>query len=295
MMRTDLVGGADVLAKVEALQQAWEDARRDLDAAITAVRDAKVADVAAGAAALRAGEKQPTPKEPKAQKSVQDAERHLEIVTLALKAEREAFAAEIASRRDEIMAVLAAAEDEADATILKLADELDDLLHERAEVKAHVIWLEDPSPQVGSFRVAGIEAVAALRSQLGNEPGTASDRQQEKIDRERRVDEWNALVRRATRTHKFVADWPEYRALEVEQAIEAEVERMQAAGETVPVPTNIKWKQKLGMTEHKPKGQGTGWASLPRVEVTPPYSDRDSGEARGLIREQLRAAERVRA
>jgi hypothetical protein len=278
-MRTDLVGGADFLAKVQALQAQHEDARTAREGAAGALKAAKVADVAAGAEALRKGSKAPTLTEPEAQKAYDDAARTFEVVTLALRKEREALVEDIASRSDEIRATLAKAEDEADEAILTLAGEIEELLRERAEVKAHVIWLEDPARQIGNAPVVGLEALTALRTQLGKEPGTASSRQQEKADHDRRTDEWNALVQRAVRGHSFEANSQEYRELETEGAIEAEIERMQEAGEDVPRPTNRKWLQKLGLTA-KPKGQGTGWARLPKVVPTTLTPDTDSAEAR---------------
>jgi hypothetical protein len=286
-MRTDLVGGEAILAKVESLREQQEDARRARDAATAELRDAKAADLAAGAEALRAGTEPPHPTEPEAQRALADAERHLEIVTLALTKEREALAADLASRSDEIRASLAKTEDGVDEAVLSILVQLEDLLHERAEIKAHVHWLDDTSRPVGRYNVSGLNALAGLRAQLGHEPGRASSRYQAQLDHEARVDAWNALVRRAKATvpaselvpviDPYDASGKSYPALDA--AIEREYERMIEAGETPPAPVVKKWMQKLG-TGAKPKGKGTGWASDPRPVLTDMPPDTEWSEAR---------------
>lgn len=280
-MRTDLVGGEDILAKVEALREQHEDARRAREAAIAELRDAKAADVAAGAEALRAGTEPPSPAEPEAREALQDVERHLEIVTLALAKEREALATDLASRSDEIRAALAKAEDGVDEAVLSILVQLEDLLHERAEIKAHVHWLDDTSRPVGRYNVSGIDALAGLRTQLGDEPGKASSKYQERLDHERRVEEWNTLVTRAARTldRSRMSSDVQVRRIELDGAIEAEIDRMTEAGEEVPRPTNWKWLQRLGLAA-KPKGKGTGWARLPKEVPTVMPPDTESAEAR---------------
>jgi hypothetical protein len=185
-MRTDLVGGDDILAKVEALAEQQEDARRARADAAEALKAAKQADVAAGAEALRAGSKPPDATEPDAQRALDDAERHFEVVTLALTREREALHADIAQRDGEIRASLAKAQDEADEAILSALTQVEDLLHERAEVKAHVIWLDDTTRPVGRYSVPGLDALAGLRAQLGDKPGSATSARQAKLDHEAR-------------------------------------------------------------------------------------------------------------
>jgi hypothetical protein len=287
MMRTDLVGGEDILAKVESLREQHDDARRAREDATQALKAARAADIAAGAESLRAGSKTPAPTEPDAQKALTDAERHLEVVALALAKEREALAADLASRGDEIRATLAKAEDEADEAILSALTQIEDLLHERAAIRAHVHWLDDTSRTVGRYNVAGVDALAGLRAQLGDEPGNATSRRQAQLDHEARVEAWNALVQRARATVPVsqivpVSDWEAesgkvYPALNA--AIEREYDRMIEAGETPPAPVTTKWIKKLG-TGAKPKGQGTGFAKEPRPELTPMPPDTDSAEAR---------------
>ena len=286
-MRTDLVGGEDILAKVESLREQHEDARTARGAAQAALRDAKAADVAAGAEALRSGSTPPDPTEPQAQKALQDAERHLEVVSLALTREREALNADIAQRSNEIRASLAKAEDGVDEAVLSILVQLEDLLHERAEIKAHVQWLDDTSRPVGRYNVQGLNALEGLRTQLGDEPGRASSRYQAQLDHEARVDAWNALVQRAKATvpsselvpviDPYDASGKSYPALDA--AIEREYGRMIEAGETPPAPVVKKWMQKLG-TGAKLKGKGTGWASDPRPELTAMPPDEDSVTAR---------------
>lgn len=287
MMRTDLVGGEDILAKVESLREQHDDARQAREDAAQALRAARAADIAAGAESLRTGAKTPAPTEPDAQRALTDAERHLEVVALALTKEREALNADLAQRSDEIRANLASAEDDADEAILSALTQVEDLLHERADVRAHVIWLDDTSRQVGRYNVPGLDALAGLRAQLGDEPGNATSRRQEKLDHEARVDAWNALVQRARATVPSSQMLPvrddysdagkTYPALD--EAIEREYDRMIEAGETPPAPVAAKWVKKLG-TAAKPKGQGTGWAKEPRAELTPMPPDTDSADAR---------------
>jgi hypothetical protein len=279
MMRTDLVGGADILAKVTSLQEQQEGARAAREDAAQALRAARAADIAAGAESLRTGAKAPTLTEPDAQKALTDAERHLEIVALALAKEREALNADLAQRSDEIRASLATAEDEADEAILSALTQVEDLLHERAEVRAHVNWLDDTSRQVGRYNVAGLDALAGLRAQLGDEPGSATSKRQEKLDHDARVDAWNALTQRARATVPASQLVPvedvsnpsgkTYPALDA--AIEREYQRMIDAGETPPKPVVAKWIKKFG----------TGaWAKDPTPELTPMPPDTDSAEAR---------------
>jgi hypothetical protein len=287
MMRTDLVGGEDILAKVESLREQHDDARRAREDAAEALKAARAADIAAGAESMRTGAKTPAPIEPEAQKALHDAERHLEIVTLALAKEREALNVDLAQRGDEIRANLARADDDADEAILSALTRVEDLLHERAEIRAHVHWLDDTSRQVGRYNVAGLDALAGLRAQLGDEPGSATSRRQAKLDHEARVDAWNALVQRARATVPTSQIVPvvdlnslsgkTYPALD--EAIEREYQRMIEAGETPPPPVTAKWVKKLG-TGAKPKGEGTGWAKDPSPELTPMPPDTNSAEAR---------------
>ncbi len=286
-MRTDLVGGEDILAKVESLQEQWEGARAAREDAAQALKAARAADLAAGAEALRAGSKTPAPTEPDAQKALTDAERHFEVVALALTGEREALNADLASRSDKIRASLAKAEDDADEAILSALTQVEDLLHERAEIKAHVHWLDDTSRQVGRYNVQGLDALAGLRAQLGDEPGNATSRRQAQLDHEARIEAWNALTQRARATvpsSQLVpvedVDNPSgksYPALDA--AIEREYERMIEAGETPPAPVVVRWIKKLG-TGAKPKGKGTGWAKDPSPELTHMPPDEDSAESR---------------
>lgn len=288
-MRSDLVGGEDILAKVESLREQHDEARRAREAAVTGVRDARAADVAAGAEALRSGSNPPEPTEPDAQEALDDAERHLEVVALALRTEREALQADIAQRSDEIRASLAKAEDDADEAILTLLTQVEDLLHERATIKAHVAWLDDTSRSVGRYNVPGLNAVAGVREQLGDKPGNATSERQAKLDHEARVEAWNALVARAratVRTSELIpvidpydASGKSYPALDA--AIEREYERMVEAGETPPVPVVQKWMQKLGIGA-KPRGQGTGWSSLRAGGATEMPPDTKSAEARRM-------------
>jgi hypothetical protein len=287
MMRTDLVGGEDILAKVQSLQEQHEDARTAREDAAEMLKAARAADIAAGAECLRTGAKTPAPTEPDAQKVLADAERHFEVVSLALTKEREALAADLASRSDEIRASLATAEDDADEAILAALAQVEDLLHERAEIKAHVHWLDDTSRAVGRHNVQGLDALAGLRAQLGDEPGSATSRRQEKLDHEARTEAWNALVQRARATVPTSQLVPvedidnpsgkSYPALDA--AIEREYERMIEAGETPPAPVVVRWVKRLG-TAVKPKGKGTGWARDPRPELTPMPPDTNSAEAR---------------
>jgi len=286
-MRTDLVGGEDILAKVESLREQQEAAEYDRKTLTDAVTEARAADIAAGAEALREGREPPEPKVSEAEKALADAERHMNIVTLALNSEREALNADLARRSDEIRANLARAEDDADEAILFALAQVEDLLHERAEIKAHVHWLDNTSRQVGRYNVQGLDALAGLRAQLGDEPGNATSRRQEKLDHEARVEAWNALTQRARATvpsSQLVpvedVDNPSgksYPALDA--AIEREYERMIEAGETPPAPVVVRWIKKLG-TGAKPKGKGTGWAKDPSPELTHMRPDEDSAEAR---------------
>jgi hypothetical protein len=286
-MRTDLIGGEDILAKVESLREQDAAAREAREAAAEQLRLTKAADVNDAAEALRAGATAPKPKEPAAQKKLDDAERHVAVVSQALRAEREALSADIAQRSDEIRASLAKAEDDADEAILTLAGEIEDLLHERAEVKAHVLWLDDTSRPVGRYSVQGLDALAGLRAQLGDEAGSATSRHQAKLDHEARVDAWNALVQRAKATvpasqilpveDRYSDTGRSYPALDA--AIEREYERMIEAGETPPSPVTVKWVKKLG-TGAKPKGKGTGWTKDPRPEPSEMPPDTQSAAAR---------------
>jgi hypothetical protein len=286
-MRTDLVGGEDILAKVESLLEQEQDARRAREDAQQALTSAKQADLAAGAEALRTGSKTPASTEPEAQRVLTDAERHLAIVSLALTREREALHADIAQRSGEIRASLARAQDDADEAILSGLAQIEDLLHERAAITAHVHWLDDTSRPVGRYSVPGLNALAGLRAQLGDAPGSATSERQAQIDHEARVDAWNDLVKRARATvpsselvpviDPYDASGKSYPALDA--AIEREYDRMVEAGETPPAPVVKKWMQKLG-TAAKPKGQGTGWAADPRPEPTHMPPDTESAEAR---------------
>lgn len=286
-MRTDLVGGAEIVAKVEALIEQQADARQAREAAATALRDAKRADLAAGAEALRTGSAPPDLTEPDAQRALQDAERHLEVVTLALSTEREALHGDIARRVGDIRASLAKAQDDADEAIFATVTQIEDLLHERAEIKAHVLWLDDTTRAVGRIIVPGLNAIAALREQLGDRPGSATSEHQAKLDHEARVDAWNALVSRAKATvsrSQLVPVRDDYSDTgktypELDAAIEREYDRMIEAGETPPTPVTVKWVKKLGTTA-KPKGQGTGWAKEPRAELAPMPPDETSVVAR---------------
>jgi len=245
-MRTDLIGAEEIVAKVDALAAQQSVAQRARIDALEAARTALTADIDAGAEHLRSGSKMPALTEPKAQKVADDAERALRIVTLALQREREAFEADVYTRHDELAVSLATLEDEGDVEITRLLDVLDSLLAERAAIKAHRTWIDDPSRNLGNVRAITADS---LRKQINAEPGTASSRQQEKLDHERQVEAWNALTTRACANldRDNMADTVEVRGEEIDALIECEIERLIEAGEPVPKPPVLKWAKKLGV------------------------------------------------
>jgi len=282
-MRVDLIGGEDLLAKVDALTKQQQDAQRARNEAVEALAQTKRDDLDNAAVALRAGVAAPKPKEPQAAKQLADADRRLAVVTLAVKGEREAWTGDLAARDTEIRTKLAEAEDATDEALTALIAEAEAILAERDEIRAHVVWLDNTSRNIGNRRV-GADPLVALRAAVGKQSVTNS--LQGKRDHEARVAAWNALVQRATAT---VPDGQRLPVLDgtsdsgksypaIDKAIEREIERMEEAGEEVPVPVTKKWMQRLGTTA-KPKGKGTGWSPMP-VEKTDMPPDTDSAEAR---------------
>jgi hypothetical protein len=277
-MRHDLIGG-DILPKVEALKEQQADAIKVRTGATEAVRLAKPADMTAGVDALRDGSKPPALTEPKLQKVLDDAERHQAVVTAALRAEQQAFQEDINSRRDEILTALATAEDEASTTLADLLTQVEEAMTERAEIKAHVFWLADTTRSLGNVKVFGVELVDGLREKVLG-PVSASDKQVASEDHAAKVDAWNTMVRRACLTlDRTLGETVDARHKAAEWAIEAEIDRMRAAGEPIPEPTNVKWRQKLGVGV-KPKGQGTSWAQTPKEVPTVLVPDTAYQEAR---------------
>lgn len=278
-MRVDLIGGEDILAKVEALAEQQQDAQQARSDAQEALRLAKRSDIDEAAEALRAGAAAPKPKEPQAAKSLEDAERHLAIVTQAMIAERKAWTDDLKQRDADIRMKLAEAEDATNEALRTLIAEAEGVLDERADIRAHVEWLEDTSRSISKRRV-GPEPLASLRAAISAEPGGLSRYMIEKREHEARVEAWNELTQRAARTVPAdqripVLDASTDRGVTVPQidaAIEREIERMIEAGEEVPVPVTKKWMQRLGTGKHK-------WAHIP-VEKTTMPPDTDSAEAR---------------
>ncbi|HEV3318879.1 MAG TPA: hypothetical protein VG053_03975 [Solirubrobacteraceae bacterium] len=277
-MRVDLIGGEDILAKVEALAEQQQDAQQARNDATEALRLAKRTDINDAAEALRAGAEAPEPK-PQATKSLEDAERHLAIVTQALIAERKAWIADLKARDADIRMKLAEAEDATNEALRTLIAEAEGVLDERADIRAHVEWLDDTSRNISKRRV-GPDPLASLRAAISAEPGGLSGYMIEKREHEARVHAWNELAKRAAATVPAdqrlpVLDGSSDSGVTVPQidaAIEREIERMIEAGEEVPVPVTKKWMQRLGTGKHK-------WAHIP-VEKTTMPPDTESAEAR---------------
>jgi hypothetical protein len=278
-MRTDLIGGEDILAKVEALSEQQQDALAARSAAEDALRQAKRTDIDDAAEALRAGATAPEPKEPAAQKRVDDATRHLAIVTQALIAERKAWTDDLKARDADIRMKLAEAEDATNEALRTLIAEAEGVLDERADIRAHVEWLDDTSRNLSKRRV-GNDPLASLRAAVSAEPGGLSRYMIEKREHEARVQAWNELTQRAARMVPAdqripVLDATTDRGVTVPQidaAIEREIERMINAGEEVPVPVTKKWMQRLGTGKHK-------WSHIP-VEKTGMPPDTEIAETR---------------
>jgi hypothetical protein len=158
-------------------------------------------------------------------------------------------------------------------------------MRERAELKAHVFWLDDTSRPLGNPQVFGLELVDGLRTKVLG-PESASDKQVASEDHAARVEAWNAMVQRATRTmDRTLGETVDARHKAVEWKIEEEIARMTAAGEPIPEPVNVKWRQKLGIGV-KPKGQGTSWAALPKAvpSVMEPNTGYEEARRRDLVR-----------
>ncbi len=285
-MRTDLIGGEDILAKVEALteqQQAAQVARSDAEAA---VKVAKRADLEDAAEALRAGAAAPKPTEPAAQKTLDNANRNFEIVTLALKTERSAWTDDLAVRDKDIRMKLAEAEDACNEALAALVTEAEAVLAERDEIQAYGRWLDDTSRNL-SLRRVGADPLTGLRKAIN--PAVQVNSVQERRDYEARIDAWNAFVNRVAATVPMDRRVPMLDATSdsgqttpaIDAAIEREIDRMTEAGEEVPVPVTKKWMQRLGTTA-KPKGKGTGWSPLSRPVPTDMPPDTESAEGRRL-------------
>ena len=269
-MRTDLIGGGDIAAKIAALQEQLEDAQRTRDDAAEALKASKQADIAVGAEALRTGSTPPDPSEPAAQAALDDAERHLDIVTLALREECKAQQEDIAMRADAITADLAAREDAGDARIAALLDEVDELLIEKSAIRAHRDFVRGGAVGVvGRRKRVGEVELRTLHAAVAQ-----GDGETQRDAWLRNYDAWKALVERAHATVPARARV----GLALDQltglldgAVEAEVARLSEAGEDVPTPTTVKWGQRLGIGK---------WAGLPKSELTPMPPDEDSAESR---------------
>jgi hypothetical protein len=258
MMNTDLVGGEEFAAKLEALENQVRAGVAVRDAAAQSVKDAKTADTDALSEHFRKrdGGKQPTLKEPKAEGALADSERQLKALKLALRKETDALVADVQSREDTIRASLAEAEDTIDGEVQGVLDDISGLLSAKSEIRAHRDWLRDPSRAVGRREISGLRELTALRS-----AATGQDAESAKDAWIKRCDAWNALVKRATTGYDRGRSAGDVAHAEIDQRIEAEVARMLEAGEEVPMPTIAKWAQKLGMAV-KPKGAGTGLAHI---------------------------------
>jgi hypothetical protein len=247
-------------------------------ARVVALKAAKAADTDAAVEALRAGKPAPRSTEPAAEKRWNDAERHLTVVSLALRKEREALAADVVARASEITADLAAKEDAGDTLIDQKLTEIDELLSEKAAIRSHGDFVrKGATGSVGSRQRVGERELRTLRAAVAMQ-----DRATDREEYLRNYDAWKELVDRACASVPWRAKQglggEELTALH-DAAIEAEIERMTEAGEDVPTPTSIKWAQKLG-TGRSPRGQGTGWAGMPKVEPVEMEPDLESAKAR---------------
>jgi hypothetical protein len=265
-MRTDLIGGDEILAHVDALTEQHDAARQARIDADEALTQARFNDITAGAEHLRAGTKPPARTDIKAQKAADDAERNLAIVDLALRTERQAFEADVFARHDELALSLGALADDGEAEIMRLLDDLESLLSERATIAAHRVWIDDPSRSVGSARPIPVDG---LRKQINAAPGTATGREAARQQHTRNVIEWNALVQRAVRNvdRGRLGNSVEFRGLEIDAAIEQEIETMMEADVPIPKPPNLKWSRKLGVGKFAGTSPLKPWETLPAEAV----------------------------
>jgi hypothetical protein len=282
-MNTDLVGGQELVTHINALQEQLAEAQKARNAAAEALKRAKADDIDAAVEAMRAGATAPESTEAAAEKRWNEAERHLTVVSLALKAERQALTADITSRSDEIVSTLAKAEDGLTEGIDSAITGIEAMLAERASIIAHRMWVRSGATgSVGMRRDAGEGELRALRAAVAESGGGAFDKEVYL----RNYDAWTALVERASATVPYADRIPVRDVVsgfsvvpEVDAAIEREVERLEEAGEPVPTPTSIKWAQKLGSAV-KPKGEGMGWQHQTQPVPTVMEPDTDSAAAR---------------
>jgi hypothetical protein len=176
-----------------------------------------------------------------------DARQRLEDVTLGLRSVRQAramclseIAATLASEDTEAKKLLDDAEAKARRAAAKALDAFESAAADLAVVRAHRRWVRSPVDEhrVQAVNVGGpvgAAQTAELRAALaGVNVETAREQ------RDAHVDDWNALVQRAT------ADLgPDRERGEADALIEAEVERLRREGQPVPTPASVKWRNKL--------------------------------------------------
>jgi hypothetical protein len=282
-MRTDLLGGEDILAKLDSLTEQQQAAQDERASAEDALREARRSDIAAEAEAVRSGAEKPKPTEPAAQKRLDAAVRSLEVLTRAVVDEREAWQADLHVRDAEIRQTLAEAEDTVEGHLKGLIELADSFLAERDEIRAHRVWLDDTSRHL-STRRAGNDPLAALRASV-NEGPSQRDKLAERREYEAKVDAWNAFVKEACANVPQGQKVPVVDAYSdsgvsypaIDRAIEQEIRRREEAGEAIPVPVVKKWIQHLGI---KPKSGGPGWSPVAREVPTVLTPDEDSAVAR---------------
>ncbi len=241
---THLVGGQEAVEKIASLEEQLAQARRAKESAEADLRAAKSHDIEAAAEGLRAGATNGAKAtEPAAEKKWNAAERHLTVVTLALRKEREALTADILGRRSDIVASLVAREDQASAEIDEALETVVRRTAERDELRATRTWLDaDCQGTVGQSIPRGAREVEALRVALAPNV-SATYAQAAKRD----IEVWNAFVERAVADVRRVPD-PDGGFTEYTHRRDNAIEDAWLAlpEEERPKPTAEKWQARLG-------------------------------------------------
>ncbi len=232
--------------KIDALEVAYRDALRARGEAETAYTSAQRIDTHEAAKALREGRTAPAPKA--SPKKLDEATRNVEVAREALAQEKAEFIEGIEACRDDLGAQLAQRMDREQAGALRMIDAAELCLTHLAEEHAAKDWLADPSRRVGTRRIPGAKELKALREVIAAGDGGASYKERQN----KAVDEWTAIVERAKatvphdrRVPVFDSNLGHSTVPAIDAAIEAEVARMQEAGEPLPESIPKKWCQKL--------------------------------------------------
>jgi hypothetical protein len=117
------------LEQIEALQQTAAKAREALAEANDKLKQAEANDLAAEVEAVKSGGKAPAPKTPKAREAVENAERHVQAVGIALRQAQESFREALEAERAALVAPARERTDAAIAAVMgafeRFADTLD--------------------------------------------------------------------------------------------------------------------------------------------------------------------------